>query len=125
MNYSEFYASLKKIQHVYLLAGAESYYIDRGINDILTRLLPNESDRNECLIKMDGEKISDLNEITAAVETAPFFSEKNVILVKNTTLFKSKSNAADDSEEVNDIDKSKKNAKSKTKSTIYFKLSPS
>ena len=116
VNYSEFYASLKKIQHVYLLAGAESYYVDRGINDILTRLLPNESDRNECLIKMDGEKISDLNEITAAVETAPFFSEKNVILVKNTTLFKSKSNAADDSEEVNDIDKSKKSTKSKTKS---------
>ena len=96
MNYREFVNSLKEIKHVYLLAGAESYYIDRGINDLLNKILPNVSERNESLIKIDGDKKTDINEIIAAIETAPFFSDKNVVIVKNSALFKNKASTTDE-----------------------------
>ena len=88
--------SLKNIKHVYLLSGAESYYIDRGVEDILGKLFKKNEERNEGLIKIDCDKKVDINEIIAAIETAPFFAEKNVVLVKNTTLFKAKATTSDD-----------------------------
>ena len=96
MNYKEFVMSLKNIKHVYLLSGAESYYIDRGVEDILGKLFKKNEERNEGLIKIDCDKKVDINEIIAAIETAPFFAEKNVVLVKNTTLFKAKATTSDD-----------------------------
>ncbi len=96
MNYKEFVTSLQNMKHVYLLAGAESYYIDRGVDDILSRLFKKKEDRHDGLIKIDCDKKADINEIIAAIETTPFFAEKNVTLVKNTTLFKAKAAAADD-----------------------------
>ena len=88
--------SLKNLKHVYLLNGPENYYIDRGIEDILSRLFKKNEDRNEGLIKIDCDKKADINEIIAAIETAPFFTEKNVVLVKNTNLFKAKVSTAED-----------------------------
>ena len=96
MNYKDFVMSLKSMKHVYLLSGAESYYIDRGVEDILSRLFKKNEDRSEGLVKIDCDKKADINEIIAAIETAPFFAEKNVVLVKNTTLFKAKAAASDD-----------------------------
>ena len=96
MNYKDFVMSLKSMKHVYLLTGAESYYIDRGVEDILSRLFKKNEDRSEGLVKIDCDKKADINEIIAAIETAPFFAEKNVVLVKNTTLFKAKAAASDD-----------------------------
>ena len=96
MNYKDFVMSLKTIKHVYLLSGVESYYIDRGVEDILSRLFKKNEDRNEGLVKIDCDKKADINEIIAAIETAPFFAEKNVVLVKNTTLFKTKAATSDD-----------------------------
>ncbi|MBR2179130.1 MAG: DNA polymerase III subunit delta [Selenomonadaceae bacterium] len=90
MNYKDFVMSLKTIKHVYLLTGVESYYIDRGVEDILSRLFKKNEDRSEGLVKIDCDKKADVNEIIAAIETAPFFAEKNVVLVKNITLFKTK-----------------------------------
>ncbi len=80
----------KDLKHVYLLNGAETYYIDRGLEDILKKLFKTPEDRNEGLIKLDCDKKVDINEIISAIDTAPFFSDKNVILVKNANLFKSK-----------------------------------
>ena len=96
MNYKEFVMSLKDIKHVYLLSGAESYYIDRAVEDILSRLFKKGEDRSEGLVKLDCDKKVELSEIITAIETAPFFSDKNVVLVKNTTLFKTKTSGADD-----------------------------
>ena len=96
MNYKDFVMSLKNLKHVYLLSGLESYYIDRGVEDILSRLFKKNEDRSEGLVKIDCDKKSDINEIIAAIETAPFFSEKNVVLVKNTTLFKAKAATSED-----------------------------
>ena len=44
MNYKEFVMSLKTLKHVYLLSGAETYYIDRGTEDILSRLFKKSED---------------------------------------------------------------------------------
>ena len=96
MNYKDFVMSLKTIKHVYLLTGVESYYIDRGVEDILSRLFKKNEDRSEGLVKIDCDKKVDLNEIIAAIETAPFFAEKNVVLVKNSTLFKTKIETSED-----------------------------
>lgn len=96
MNYKEFVMSLKTLKHVYLLSGAETYYIDRGTEDILSRLFKKPEDRNDGLVKLDCDKKIDINEIIAAIETAPFFADKNVVLVKNTNLFKSKAATSDD-----------------------------
>ena len=104
MNYKEFYTSLKDIKHVYLLSGAESYYIDRGIEDILSRLFKTPEDRNEGLIKLDCDKKVEVNEIIAAIETAPFFAEKNIVLVKNTNLFKAKVSSSEDESKSNKKD---------------------
>jgi len=104
MNYKEFVMSLKTIKHVYLLSGAESYYIDRGTEDILSRLFKNNEDRNDGLIKLDCDKKIDINEIIATIETAPFFADKNVVLVKNTNLFKAKASNSDDENKSNKKD---------------------
>ena len=96
MNYKEFVMSLKTMKHVYLLSGAESYYIDRAVEDILSRLFKKNEDRSEGLIKLDCDKKIDINEIISAIETAPFFADKNVVIVKNTNLFKAKATANDD-----------------------------
>ena len=96
MNYKEFVMSLKNMKHVYLLSGAESYYIDRAVEDILSRLFKRPEDRSEGLVKLDCDKKVELSEIITAIETAPFFVDKNVVLVKNTTLFKAKAAASED-----------------------------
>ena len=96
MNYKEFVMSLKSMKHVYLLSGPESYYIDRAVEDILNRLFKKNEDRSEGLVKLDCDKKIDVNEIISAIETAPFFADKNVVIVKNTTLFKSRTTTADD-----------------------------
>ena len=96
MNYKEFVMSLKNIKQVYLLSGAESYYIDRAVEDILSRLFKKDEDRSEGLVKLDCDKKVELSEIITAIETAPFFAEKNVVLVKNTNLFKAKASNTDD-----------------------------
>ena len=104
MNYKEFVMSLKTLKHVYLLSGAETYYIDRGTEDILSRLFKNSEDRNDGLVKLDCDKKIDINEIIAAIETAPFFADKNVVLVKNTNLFKGKAATSDDDSKSNKKD---------------------
>ena len=96
MNYKEFVMSLKNLKHVYLLSGPESYYIDRGIEDILSKLFKTKEERSEGLVKIDCDKKADINEIIAAIETAPFFAEKNVVMVKNTNLFKVKASTAEE-----------------------------
>ena len=91
MKFKDFLSALKiEIKHVYLLAGAENYYIDRAREAILSRLFASKSARNEGLTTLDCDNKIDLSEIINAIETAPLFSDVNVVLVKNATLFKGK-----------------------------------
>ncbi len=80
----------KNLRHVYLLAGAESYYIDRAREKILSLLFDDRSARNDGLTILDCDNKIDLSEIINVIDSAPLFVDKNVVLVKNVKFFKSK-----------------------------------
>ena len=116
MNYREFFSTLKTIRNVYLLSGAESYYIDRALNDILNRLFDDELERQNSLTKLDCTKKIEITEIIDAIQSTSLFAEKNVLIVKDTDLFKVKTDNSDDIEEENLKSETKSNLNSKSKS---------
>ena len=87
MNYADFMASLAKgdLPHVFLLAGEEPYYIARAEAAILRRVLPDENERADALIRY--EEMPPMPALAEALETIPFFTEKSVVLVHGATLF--------------------------------------
>ena len=98
MTYTEFMASLAKgaPPHVFLLAGEESYYIRRAEEAILRRLLPDSEDRADALIRY--EEMPPIEALMESLETAPFFTDKIVVLVRDAVIFrasKKKEDAAD------------------------------
>ena len=95
MNYGEFMAALRQhgLKHVYLLSGEESYYIDKAEKQLLKRLFPGgEREQQDALQRLDGDM--DLDGLIGMMESAPFFADKNVVLLKNTRLFKEKKSGA-------------------------------
>ena len=88
MNYAAFMASLAKGEppHVFLLAGEESYYVRRAEDAILRRLLPNEEDRADALIRY--EEMPPIDALMESLETAPFFTDKIVVLVHDAAIFR-------------------------------------
>ena len=88
MNYAEFMASLAKGEppHVFLLAGEESYYVRRAEEAILRRLLPDTEDRADALIRY--EEMPPLDALMESLETAPFFTDKIVVLVRDAAIFR-------------------------------------
>ena len=90
MKFGEFMAALRKgsLQHIYLLGGEESYYIEKAKERIMEALFPDGKGMQDSLQSIDGDV--DPDTLAGFIETAPFFSEKNVILLKNTSLFREK-----------------------------------
>ena len=88
MNYTDFMASLAKgeLPHVFLLAGEESYYVRRAQEAILRRLLPVAEDRTDALIRY--EEMPPLDALMESLETAPFFTDKIVVLVRDAAIFR-------------------------------------
>ena len=88
MNYAEFMASLAKGEppHVFLLAGEESYYVRRAEEAILRRLLPVAEERADALIRY--EEMPPLDTLMESLETAPFFTDKIVVLVRDAAIFR-------------------------------------
>ena len=88
MNYAEFMASLAKGEppHVFLLAGEESYYVRRAEEAILRRLLPVAEERADALIRY--EEMPPLDALMESLETAPFFTDKIVVLVRDAAIFR-------------------------------------
>jgi len=88
MNYAEFMAALAKGEppHVFLLAGEESYYVRRAEEAILRRLLPNAEDRADALIRY--EEMPPVDALMESLETAPFFTDKIVVLVRDAAIFR-------------------------------------
>ena len=72
------------LKNVYLLCGAETFFIDKAREKILSRL---GIDRATELITFDCDTKPALSEIAGAIDSSPFFGEKNVVLVKNATFF--------------------------------------
>ena len=75
------------LQNVYLLYGAEEYLIKYYINTI-TKLVVNPENMEMNYISFDGK--TDVDTIIANCETLPMFSEKKLVIAKNSGLFKSK-----------------------------------
>lgn len=101
MRYAEALAAIRKgdLKQVYLLAGDEPYLAERLEKALLAKLLPDGV--GDALQVISGG--ANLVDWIARIETAPFFAEKNVILVRNAALFKekkavetAKKNAAED-----------------------------
>ena len=85
MKFKEFMDALDgDIKNVYLLSGEETFFIDKAREKILARL---GVDKATELITFDCDTKPALGEIISAIDSSPFFSPKNVVLVKNATFF--------------------------------------
>ena len=91
MKYGELMAGLRKGSpgHLYLLAGEESYFIEKAKERLLQCFFPTGYQKEDVQVLEEGASLS---EIMEAVETVPFFLDKNVIVVKAAGLFKDKKN---------------------------------
>ena len=91
MKYGELMAGLRKGSpgHLYLLAGEESYFIEKAKERLLQCFFPDGYQKEDVQVLEEGTSLS---EIMEAVETVPFFLDKNVIVVKAAGLFKDKKN---------------------------------
>ncbi|MHB8063348.1 MAG: DNA polymerase III subunit delta [Ruminiclostridium sp.] len=83
-----------KLQNVYLFYGAEDYLIKYYINTI-TKLIVNDENSELNYIAFDGK--TDVDTIIANCETMPMFSDKKLVIIKNSGLFKSKKSDSPDS----------------------------
>ena len=97
MNYGELRTKLKKgdMSQLYMLAGEEDYYIARAEKALLAAIFPQGYGAEDVQL-VDGS-IS-INELISLIETVPFFSPKNVIIIRDAVLFKAQKKG-DDGEE--------------------------
>ena len=85
MKFKEFMSALDgEVKNVYLLCGAETFFIDKAREKILTRL---EVDRATELVTFDCDNKPALGDLISAIDSSPFFGSKNVVLVKNAPFF--------------------------------------
>lgn len=87
MNYTAVLEEIKKkqIRSVYLLYGEEVYFIRQIEQTVIHSVLaPEEIDTN--LLNLD--KDPSINELIALIETVPFMGGKNVIIIRDTVLFR-------------------------------------
>lgn len=82
------------LQNIYLFYGEEEYLKKYYINAI-TKLVVNEENKELNYISFDGK--TDVDTIIANCETLPMFSEKKLVIAKNSGLFKSKKGDVADS----------------------------
>ena len=88
LNFKDFMKLLDvKIKHVYLLSGEETFYIDKAREKILSKLQVEKSE----ITTLDCNNKIPISEIVSTIDSAPFFSPKNVVLVKNANFFSAES----------------------------------
>ncbi len=83
-----------KLQNVYLFYGAEEYLIKYYINTI-SKMVVNDEYKELNYISFDGK--TDIDTIISNCETLPMFSDKKLVIAKNSGLFKSKKGSSADS----------------------------
>ncbi|MFZ5687529.1 MAG: DNA polymerase III subunit delta [Bacillota bacterium] len=76
-----------KMSPVYLLYGEEQYLIKQALNSLRNCFLPDTDEWNFELL--DGKEISS-EEIVNAANTVPFWGDRKMVVVKNTSLFQSR-----------------------------------
>ena len=85
MKFKEFMSALDgELKNVYLLSGAETFFIDKAREKIFERL---NVDKATELTIFDCDTKPAAGEIISAIDSSPFFGTKNVVLVKNATFF--------------------------------------
>lgn len=85
------------LKPAYLFYGPEKYLIEQYIDKMIKKYVP-DTYKDFNLTIYDGEKVT-LDELIDACETVPFFSEHKIVIVKNTTYFRSKKSNISDAEE--------------------------
>ena len=87
VKFGEFMVKLpKQDNHVFLLAGEEHYYIDKALAKILAGLFSNQQEIDDSVQKINHD--IDPDDLVSMINTAPFFTAKNVLLIRNASLFK-------------------------------------
>lgn len=76
------------LNHVYLLSGKEKFYIDKALEKILSKLKINRQD----VFTIDFKEKMPITDVVNAIDTAPFFSKFNVVVVRNATFFSADGN---------------------------------
>lgn len=96
MNYGEFMAYHRNNPpgRLYLLAGEESYYLDRGRKCVLEKLFPEGINPEDVQELSSDTSIGDL---IMTASTVPFFTDRNVIILRDWNIFQKKQ--ADSTEE--------------------------
>lgn len=91
MNYSEAMQQLRRrdLKPIYLLTGTETYLVEQFLKALFDTLGLNRDD----VQNFDGK--SSIKNILHAADSTPFFSERNVIFVKDTRLFADKNSDRD------------------------------
>lgn len=94
MKYGEFMAALHRgVPHVTLLAGEETYYIEKAEKTILAALFPDGAEQAEAVQYLERDPSP--YELASLLETVPFLSEKSVLVLRDTGLFREKKSAAE------------------------------
>ena len=85
MKFNDFMSALDgDIKNVYLLCGTETFFIDRAREKIFARL---NVDRQTELVTLDCDGKTSLGDVISAIDSAPFFGSRNIVLVKNAPFF--------------------------------------
>lgn len=84
------YENLKKrkIENSYILVGLDELLIKEGIDNIINNVL-DENFKELNLIKLDGNNFT-FDEFMNACETLPFISERKVVVLSRTNIFRDK-----------------------------------
>ena len=99
MKFGPFMADLAKgkLKHIYLLAGEEHYYIERAQKKLFSCLFANQQEMNDALQKINGD--INIDDLIGLIETTPFFSSKNVLLLRNDQFLKEEKNKSANSKD--------------------------
>lgn len=98
MNYLEAMAAIHKgdIKQLYLISGEETYLTEKIERALLEKLLPDGG--QDAIQRLDGDTEAD--DLAHRINCAPFFSERNLIIVRNTALFKEKKKSAEAAKQI-------------------------
>jgi DNA polymerase-3 subunit delta len=93
MNYFEAVGELNKgiAKPIYLISGEETFLASKLEKKIIAKLLP-ESEQDGLNVMSGDVEIEALIQL---IDTVPFFGEKNMIVIRNTNLFKERKKNAD------------------------------
>lgn len=85
MKFHDFMKTLDgELKHVYLLCGDENFFIDKAREKIFARL---NVDRSRELTIIDCDTKPAPSTILNAIDSMPLFTERNIVLIKNATMF--------------------------------------